>query len=184
MVRRISSPTQYVSCFIPLILVAVHDKHIVLRLMRHYTIALLTSLWFGILINCFGQGAVLIEHSGALDPTAEGFTPDTFYGSVGPVTNDLGMNAWTTTSGGPTLNYYQLLTPQQQAQVDGSDWKLSVTLRVVQSSGSSDIYTTFATGSQFFSLGFGLDGGGDPFVQAGDSSLSPVYTLTGAGSIK
>jgi hypothetical protein len=117
-----------------------------------------------------------------VDPAVESFTLNSSYGSVGPVTNDLGMDAWTTAVTGGPLDYDQLLTPQQQAQVDGSDWILSVTLRVVQSSSSSDISTSFATGSQYFSLGFGLDGGGDPFVQAGDSSLSPVYTLTGAGS--
>jgi len=153
--------------------------------MKNYTIALLSSLWLGILTNGLGQGAILVQHSGSLNPTNEGFSLGIDTGvSVGPVTNDLGMSAWTTTStGGGLFAYVQTLTPQQQAQVAGSDWMMSVTLRVVQSSNTnSQIYTIFNTGSRAFDLGFGLNGNGDPFVEVNESSLRPVYTLTGAGS--
>jgi len=155
--------------------------------MKIYTLVLLCSLWFGISTIGFGQGAILFQHFGSADPTAEGFSLNIGNGtSVGPATNDFGMNAWKTasTSGGSAIfDYQQLLTPQQQAQVTASDWMLSVTLRMVQPSGSIGYpEVLFDTGSQYFSLDFGTDGNGDPLVRAGTSSLSPVYTITGAGS--
>ncbi|HEY5042127.1 MAG TPA: PEP-CTERM sorting domain-containing protein [Verrucomicrobiae bacterium] len=155
--------------------------------MKNHTIALLSLLWIGISANSFGQGTILVQHSGSADPTTEGFSLNIGPGiTVGPVTNDLGMDAWrtTATSGGIGLfGYQQLLTPQQQTQVTGSDWMMSVTLRIVQSSDTiQHIFAGFNTGSQGFGLGFGLNGNGDPFVEVDESSLSPIYTLAGAGS--
>src|SRR5665213_88764 len=185
MIRRIRLPMRSGSCFIPPIRAAVHDKH--QTFMKNHTIALLSLLWIGISANSFGQGTILVQHSGSADPTTEGFSLNIGPGiTVGPVTNDLGMDAWrtTATSGGIGLfGYQQLLTPQQQTQVTGSDWMMSVTLRIVQSSDTiQHIFAGFNTGSQGFGLGFGLNGNGDPFVEVDESSLSPIYTLAGAGS--
>jgi hypothetical protein len=185
MIRRIQLLTPFALCSIPPTRAAAHDKH--QTFMKNYTIALLSSLWFGISTNCLSQGTILVQHSGSENPMNEGFTLNIGSGIlVGAATNDLGMNAWATTatSGGIGLfGYQQLLTPDQQAQVMGSDWTMSVTVRIIQSSDTNQhVFAAFKTGSQGFGLEFGMNSDGDPFVQVNESSLSPIYTLTGAGS--
>src|SRR5690606_22983079 len=68
-----------------------------------------------------------IQHLGNTDPVSEGFT---FYGSgtVGPVTNDLGMNAWFTTG---STSYSYMFTSQEMALLKEMDWALSFTVRIV-----------------------------------------------------
>jgi PEP-CTERM motif len=131
-----------------------------------------------------GQG-VIIQHSGAADPMSEGFSLNMGAGSVGPLNNDQGMNAWITSipSSASTLEYMESLTPLQQAELAGQDWTMSATLQVVQSSGTlGNIFLNFYAGSEMFTLFFGAESNDDPFVRAGSSSLSPIFVLNGAGS--
>jgi PEP-CTERM motif len=128
-----------------------------------------------------GQG-VIIQHSGATDPTTEGFGLNMGAGSVGPLNNDQGVNAWVTAipSGSSTLEYTESLTSQQETEVVGQDWTMSAILRVVQSSSTlGNIFVGFSTGAQTFDLEFGSESNGDPFVRA---STTPVFILSGAGS--
>jgi hypothetical protein len=143
----------------------------------HITIALLaTALLVLVTERAAGQATILLQHSGATDPATEGFS---YFGQrslSGPVINDLGMNAWMTATGagGGPAYYTQTLTPQQQAELGGASWDLSVTLRVVQSPPPADTYVQFDTGSMAYGMAFSINANGDPVVDS--------YTLTGAGS--
>jgi len=136
----------------------------------------------GAVISTSGQGTVLAQHLGSSDPTTEGFSLSVSSdGSVGPVSNDHGFDAWQTHNNGGGFAYYvQALSPQQQAQVAGSDWVMSASLRIVSPS-SLGVADALTTGSELFQLFFGSTPNGDPFVQI-DSPGNPKFVLTGAGS--
>lgn len=143
----------------------------------HINIASLATAFLVLAIEqAAGQGTIILQHSGATDPTTEGFSFSGQRGLSGPVINNLGMNAWiTATSAGDGPAYYtQILTPQQQAELAGASWDLSVTLRVVQSPDPVDTRVAFDLGSMAYWLSFSVNANGDPVVGP--------YTLTGAGS--
>jgi hypothetical protein len=124
-----------------------------------------------------GQGTLVIQHSGATDPTTEGFT----LGSsnpvqVGGVINDLGFNAWSTAVSYSSVGYYCSIE-----NLTGLDWELTGTLRIV-SSNPVVFNLNLTTGSEYYNLRFGSKANGDPQVVVVGSSTSPVFTLNNAGS--
>jgi hypothetical protein len=154
--------------------------------MKNHTIALLGSLWLGILTNGFGQGAILVQHSGSVNPVNEGFAltvSGTGTTIVGPVTNDFGMNAWSV-GGNNFIDYSQSLTP-----IPHEDWILSVNMRIIQSGGGGLIpnnWVDIIDGSEQFELGFGTDSNGNAAVwieTALNGIGSPIFTLNGRGSV-
>lgn len=153
---------------------------------------LLSGLIFiAIGVQVFGQETLLFQHSGANNPTDEGFLLGS-YGSphLESVTNDLGMNAWSIQMlSSDAAQYSRTLTPQQTAAIAGANWVLSLNLRILQAptTPSYDISVTFGTSTVLYSLYFGEKANGDPVLQVGGanlsgSSLSPVFALNGAGS--
>jgi hypothetical protein len=122
----------------------------------------------------------MVFHSGANDPTTEGFGLSLASASVGPVTNDLGMNAWSTTVAlnGLYASYHETFTSQQTAQLAGQDLALSLELRVVAVDPNAMSSVVFGSGSNEYYMFFGSKTNGDPFVKIGSQS----YTLNGAGS--
>ena len=156
--------------------------------MKNHTITLLSLLWIGIYANGLGQGAILVQHSGSADPTTEGFTlgvSGTGTTILGPVTNDLGMNAWTV-GGGNVVNYSQSLTP-----IPNEDWTLSIDVRVIQSGQgfNPNNWATFLAGNEGFALGFGTDSNGNATVWINNiltgtlPGSQPAFTLSGGGSV-
>jgi hypothetical protein len=126
-----------------------------------------------------GQGSLVALHSGAADPTSEGFAV-TSYGTLqlGPVYNDLGFDAWSTRVGSGGI-YYQDSLPN----LSGLSWMLSVNLRVVEDSLAEPVFgVTVDSGQYRFGMTFGSAANGDPIVVAGSSSTSLVLVLQGAGS--
>ena len=85
-------------------------------------------------------GTVILSHSGATDPTTEGWAlTQRANGTVGAVTNDsgLGVNAWKTVDTGTTtgsdLAYYDgssALTPSALAEIATGGWAMRANLRV------------------------------------------------------
>ncbi len=124
-----------------------------------------------------GQGTLIVQHSGDNNPTSEGFTFNES-GLTGPITNDLGVNAWSVVSANIIPWYNYSFTPQQQSNIEHSNWILSVTLKIVNP-GSQTFKTTLATGTGLFNLWFGSEPDGDPEVNVGDSGY---FILTNAGS--
>jgi hypothetical protein len=128
--------------------------------------------------SAFGQGLLVAQHSGSADPTTEGFTLKYFLSgqTTGP-TNDGGIKAWITASpqGSGSLEYDQFLTPEQQAELDGANWNLAVTLRVFTAGPSALL--NFYTGTERFSMYFGVINGA-PFVTAGPLGSNPMFVLS------
>jgi hypothetical protein len=132
------------------------------------------------------QGIMLVQHLGAHDPQSEGFSLMS-YGqpTLDPVTNDMGMSAWSITmTSSDAAQYYQTLTAQQTALLLGGSWDLSLDLRVLNApvTPTYDVSAQIITGPQQFSLKFGMETNGDPTIQVQGSSLSPVFVVNGAGS--
>lgn len=123
----------------------------------------------------FGQTTVLYQHSGANNPTNEGFRiggllPVGAYNEAGPVYGDYGVDAWSTTG---LFAYSHTLARPALAMVAAHDWTLSVSLR--SADAASDAFIRFGNGQttpfppgppEDFSLRFGLTRDGDPFVEA------------------
>jgi len=128
-----------------------------------------------------GQGAILIQHSGATDPTSEGFSLSGA-GVTGPVLDDMGVSAWImqTTNGSP-LNYLQTLTPIQQSEIGGANWDLSATVRSVQYTHTGRVQFSAGPEGAFF-LNFGVDTKGDPTVSVTSDLSRPTFVLTNRGS--
>jgi len=108
--------------------------------------------------SAFGQGT-LAFHSGAIDPTTEGFNLiEEQPASVGSVFSDQGTEAWLTycdeTSNVFAKAYYQqIFTGQQTAELNDSDWSLAVTVGTALNIGlSSSVVVN--TGTELFLLGF------------------------------
>lgn len=140
------------------------------------------ALFVGTVQIAIGQGAVIFRQSGATDPTLEGFdySQSGSGGSVGSVENDLGFAAWSTAVEGGALNvdYGLLFTPEQLAAITSQNWSLSLSLRVVNTDTSAKSYVELGNGAGWYTLRFGAEENGDPFVEIGNES----YILSGAGS--
>jgi hypothetical protein len=135
--------------------------------------------------SALGQGVVVIQHSGATDPLTEGFSGNS-YGS-GPITHDKGYDAWSTSSYtnlGSTYTYN--LTSPQRSQIADSSWSFSVNVRVTNTIAIGVFYAALEMGSEgSFSLVFGSDPSGDPFVvygPPGTNGIQPSLAVIGAGS--
>jgi hypothetical protein len=126
-----------------------------------------------------GQGSFLALHSGAADPTSEGFAVAFSYGTpqLGPVYHDQGFDAWSTrlASG---ISYGDSLL-----NLSGLSWMLSVNLRGVEDGLSRFAFSAGVDSGQYrFGLFFGSAANGDPIVAVSGASLSPALVLQGAGS--
>lgn len=138
------------------------------------------SLFICLVKPAQGQG-LLAYHSGYNNPTSEGWTSQTDFGSpqTGAVTNDLGVSAWSMLlygSGGgysKNLNYFM-----------GRDWVLSLNVRLVTpgQSGAFPFVANINTGSTAFLMMYSSDASGNPIVQVRGATPSPVIMLAG-GSV-
>jgi hypothetical protein len=144
------------------------------------SLILCASLFVSAFSLAFGQGTLIVQHSGATDPTTEGFTLSLLVGgSVGPVTNDLGMNAWATVLPQKGfIGYTYSLTPLQQSETVGSDWILSATLRDLQSIPLPNTFIAWI-GADSYVQEIGSEINGDPYVDG--SRSNPVFVLNGGG---
>ena len=73
--------------------------------------------------SAHGQGTIIPLHSGYNDPATEGFSLSLASASVGAVTNDLGMDAWTTAvpANGLYATYTKKLAPQQTEEMSRTE---------------------------------------------------------------
>ena len=156
----------------------------------------------GFLIGTSKAGT-LFSHSGATNPSTEGFTSTSGQGSsnVGPIYNDQGNNAWSiSTLSQPSIFYYTTgpLSSQQQTDITNQGAVLSMDVRVLQGLAPTwnQIWiaeSALGTNTQRFDILVGLDTNGDTIVtlpttidENGPGGASEAfglsYTLTGSGS--
>lgn len=129
------------------------------------------------------QPAIICQHSGFTDPTAEGFSVLTSGSpSLTPVMADLGHNAWGIglNSGADIAQYSRSLTPQEKAEAGANGWIMSLTLRIVPpfSSPTYGMFAQFSMGGKSIAVLFGAENTGDPVVRLGGT----YYTVTGGDS--
>ncbi len=124
-----------------------------------------------------GQG-IVAQHFGYADPTTEGFS-SSGQTNTGPVTGDLGENAWYTVG---DSRYYYVLTSQQQMEINDSNWTLSTVLRSVTPGSFGDFSIDLIIGFHVYILYLGTESDGDPAVSVSGSSLSPTFILNNVGS--
>ena len=148
----------------------------------NYRRLVLVALLAGASVSALGQGVVVIQHSGAVDPVTEGWSGFGGY----PVANDLGVNAWSTPGHNNLAFHYQYaFTPQQQAgQTDG--WVFSVNARVATANANPNYFNAVLMGAAYGNivLWFGSMANGDPLVNLNygpGQSITNTFTLAGAG---
>jgi hypothetical protein len=98
--------------------------------------ALFAAFFFLVsIISAYGQGTIIIQHSGSTNPTDEGFIIANG-GGQGSATNFLGVNAWSVvTPYGGLERYYYSLNSQEQSQISTNSWILSAAFQMVSNSG-------------------------------------------------
>jgi hypothetical protein len=134
-------------------------------------------------IPALGQGTLVIQHAGATDPLTEGWIG---YGGY-PITNDLGVNAWSMPEPNNLGDGYQYdTTPQEQAELSAAGWIYSIDARIATPNatlGQLGYFDASMVGSQeSVGLFFGSTAIGDPIVELKYGSISDTINLTGAGS--
>ncbi len=143
-------------------------------------------------------------HQGANDPTTEGFSFESLFGpsSVGPVSNDMGYNAWNITalSDGTQAYYIQNFTAAQNHELATEGFTMTLLARVpggpMNSPGANfypsvDDTVDFGNGRRF-DLALGLNTNGDTVAYLATSYAGnggghfhiggPSYTLAGSGT--
>ena len=135
-------------------------------------------------VPALGQGTLIVQHSGATDPLTEGWNGFGGY----PITNDLGVNAWSMPEPSNLGDGYQHdTTSQEQAGLSSAGWIFSINARVATSNaplGQLGYFDAVLWGSPaaIAVLFFGSTTNGDPIVRLKYGSISDTITLTGAGS--
>ncbi len=121
---------------------------------------------------------VLIRHSGATNPTTEGWTfrnPRGF--SVGPILGDEGFDAWVLDDdGNGELEYNLSLSDAQVAEALSRGWRLTARLKVAEVPDPVDngINLAFNSGAEEFSVDFGSSSDAHPIVRLGGEGHTPV----------
>jgi hypothetical protein len=143
----------------------------------------------------------VIAHTGANDPTTEGFTFFSFGPTVtGPIPNDMGNPAWSiaATTLSSQFTYQSGLTAQQSNDIDSHGFVLTFEARAVTGllfdpvGGATVAAAGVWTATRRFDVALGLDANGDTAVVLPTSidinifdvvtTPGPSYTLTGSGS--
>ncbi len=143
-------------------------------------------------------------HQGANDPTTEGFSFESLFGpsSVGPVSNDMGYNAWNITalSDGTQAYYIQNFTAAQNHELATEGFTMTLLARVPggpMNAPGANFYPSvndtvdFGNGRRF-DLALGLNTNGDTVAYLATSYAGnggghfhiggPSYTLAGSGT--
>jgi hypothetical protein len=152
-------------------------------------------------------GSLIAEHIGNNDPLSEGLALWKFDGgiSAGPVTDDMGYNAWSVSSVAPFNPVAQAaytsgpLTSAELAAIGSQGFTMSLLARVVSgptfdnsTTGLASGGATLALGGVRFDLDLGLNSQGDTVAALASSlvlnqdrtvsSYGDSFTLTGSGS--
>ena len=146
-------------------------------------------------IGAQSRAATLALHSGANDPTSEGWTKVSNPNSVfaGPELNDQnsGLDAWKIDDfGAGFLFYSRVITSTDNANATANGWRLSARLRIVDTSGGNigvdaSPFMAYRNGTTNYQIHFRADADGDPIAYMATSFSPPAgaqFTLQGGGS--
>jgi hypothetical protein len=154
------------------------------RVPKWLIVLLLGCVLFFPQVDCLGRGTLIAQHSGANDPTTEGFLGGVKYGDpvTRALTNDFGVNAWATSIDNSGFYYDRWL-----GSLSGQDWTFGTTLRVVSPGVKPGAFTIAAwTGTTAFNMLIGSDSSGNPIFSVSSFTNGSVayasVVLIGGGS--
>ncbi|MCK4658711.1 MAG: PEP-CTERM sorting domain-containing protein [Phycisphaerae bacterium] len=128
-------------------------------------------------VTRFALGTIVIEHTGANDPTTEGWTlSDDSGGSIihGPVYDDLGyMDAWridayTNDATSNDLLYRRVLSEAKLNDAVTRGWVLTSQIRLIEATGEG-LNLRFASGTKIYDL----------YLAGSPANADPTVTLMG-----
>lgn len=137
--------------------------------------------------------ATIAEHSGANNPTTEGFAVPPGYndGNGSPVYNDLGLgiNAWNVNGSWCCSGYAYSLSPTQETDLTNNDWLVTVYMRDLYTGTSGNGFGPNSLGGVVsigvdglrYSIDIHSDGKGDQVLAPDPFAKSPTYTIQGLG---
>jgi hypothetical protein len=145
------------------------------------------------------SAVVVFEHTGATDPTTEGWSalavPNPPFTDWGPIFNDggSGFDAWfiddDASFGGSFLAASAVPSAAHNAIAIADGWTLRARLRVPDASeqGNSSTTVLYSDGADEYLMMFGSDADSDPLVRLytggpGGAPEGPTFTLEGAGN--
>jgi len=140
--------------------------------MKTMTVRLIGLCWLCCVVHpqiAAAQGRVIVQHRGLNDPESEGFTLRTS-GSprFGPVTDDLGVEAWSIAADGVDIAFYKVrISPEETERMVSQGWVLALDLRVMPPFASPTVGpdVTLVVGGAPFLLEFGAQADGNPIVR-------------------
>ncbi len=152
-----------------------------------------TILPMALLMTALGalhtHAAVIIDHTGAADPTTEGWAQTSGGGTSATALSPdgaTGFDAWqtsdTSSSAGSVRFYAHTLAPSELTDATTLGWRMSATLRLPTADQSVDEGVSFDFGvtNQIYRVIFGTSAGGDTIVAPGRTADNPTQTtITG-----
>lgn len=140
------------------------------------------------------SASTIITHQGQTDPTTEGFSvmQDGNPSTVGPIANDMGLEAWSITGQQNSQFYYTsgALSPLQMADIANHGFDLTLTARVLQNTAQTYdtanpyvfAFANFDTGDRRFDVMLGINGQAETVVVLPTSYLVSGSTVQAFGS--
>ncbi len=148
--------------------------------------AIVFTLAATLLIGVSARADVLLEHTGANDPTTENFL-NSGVGTFGPVYNDLGLgiNAWNEQGSWCCSYYTHSFTSNEIAALTGAtNWEYTVKFRNLSTDTAptqSGIYAAIDVNDLRIDLNIHSDGNGNQILSLNPFTGSPSYTIPGLG---
>ena len=139
------------------------------------------------------SASTIITHQGQTDPTTEGFSvmQDGNPSTVGPIANDMGLEAWSITGQQNSQFYYTsgALSPLQMADIANHGFDLTLTARVLQNTAQTYdtanpyvfAFANFDTGDRRFDVMLGINGQAETVVVLPTSYLVSGSTIQAFG---
>ncbi|MDB6079740.1 MAG: hlyA 6 [Akkermansiaceae bacterium] len=139
-------------------------------------------IWLSIVPST--RAAVIASHSGSNDPSSEGFVLSDSTAVAGPITADLGRNAWSVDSTGGPYNHRFSMSASAEADANSNGWTLTMTVRLVDISDALDfgVYADYATSTGIYQIGFGTQPDGDPIIGLNTDSGFTSFAFEGGGT--
>jgi len=130
------------------------------------------------------HGALIASHTGLNDPSTEGFVLSDSSAVAGPVSGDMGLDAWSVDSTGGYYNHRFTVGAAEVTDANSNGWLLSMTLRLVDAPDAMDfgVSADYVSSGGIFRIGFGTQADGDPIVGLDTDSGVTLFEFEGGGT--
>ena len=158
------------------------------KILISLTTTLFLFAWTGL-----AEASFAITHSGATNPTIEGFgLASSGSLTIEPIANDMGLEAWSVAAGQTSQVYYLsgALPPEQVADIASQGFDLTLTARIFQSSAPTYdaatpyvfAFADYQSSSRRFDIMLGVNNQGETVVVLPDYFVVNGVTTQAFGS--